>query len=219
MDPTTEHDVLIPAGSASLRGNLTIPQRAKGAVVFAHGSGSSRMSPRNRRVAWWLHQAGMATLLFDLLTPHEESDRANVFDIGLLGDRLLTATMWLREGMAQRLPVGYFGASTGAAAALRAAAELGDEIRAVVSRGGRPDLAGPRLAEVTAPTLLIVGELDPTVIEMNEAAMPQMRCPVELVIVPGAGHLFEERGALDHVARLAGEWFGRHFAAKDLPME
>jgi putative phosphoribosyl transferase len=219
MDATTEHEVLIPAGSASLRGNLTLPSGARGAVVFAHGSGSSRMSPRNRRVARWLHQAGMATLLFDLLTPHEESDRVNVFDIRLLADRLLTATMWLREAMAQRLPLGYLGASTGAAAALWAAAEFEDEIRAVVSRGGRPDLAGPRLAEVTAPTLLIVGELDRAVIEMNEAAMLQMRCPVELAIVPGAGHLFEEPGALDHVARLAGEWFGRHFAAKDLPVE
>ena len=219
MDPTSEQEVLIPAGSASLRGNLTMPSGAKGAVVFAHGSGSSRMSPRNRRVAWWLHQAGMATLLFDLLTPREESHRANVFDIGLLADRLLTATMWLRERMGHRLPLGYFGASTGAAAALWAAAELGDEVRAVVSRGGRPDLAGPRLAEVSAPTLLIVGELDPAVIELNEEAVRQMRSPVELVIVPGAGHLFEEPGSLDHVARLAGEWFGRHFAGKDLHAE
>jgi putative phosphoribosyl transferase len=215
VDPISQQRVLIPAGSVSLRGDLTVPAKSKGAVVFAHGSGSSRLSPRNRRVAWWLHQARLATLLFDLLIPSEESDRANVFDIGLLADRLLTATMWLREGMGAWLPLGYFGASTGAAAALRAAAKLGNEIRAVVSRGGRPDLAGPHLREVTAPTLLVVGELDRAVIELNQEARRQMRCPTELVVVPGAGHLFEEPGALDRVARLAGEWFGRHFVSEE----
>ena len=219
MRPSSEHEVLIPAGSVSLRGDLTIPPAPIGAVLFAHGSGSSRSSPRNRRVAWWLNQARMATLLFDLLTPLEERHRGNVFDVPLLGSRLQTATLWLemlwqQEGMADRLPLGYFGASTGAAAALWAAAELGNEIRAVVSRGGRPDLAGPRLAQVTAPTLLIVGELDPVVIVLNEQARAQMRCPTELVIIPGAGHLFEEPGALDHVARVAAEWFNRHFGTE-----
>jgi putative phosphoribosyl transferase len=188
-----------------------IPSNPKGAVVFAHGSGSSRASPRNRRVAWWLDQAGLATLLFDLLTGQEESDRSKVFDIPLLASRLSIATLWLREMISGRLPIGYFGASTGAAAALWAAADLGPDIRAVVSRGGRPDLAGPRLALVTAPTLLIVGELDLVVIELNQQARAQMRVPTELVIIPSAGHLFEEPGALDQVARLAAEWFNRHF--------
>jgi putative phosphoribosyl transferase len=207
----SEHEVLIPAGALSLRGDLTVPSSPKGAVVFAHGSGSSRSSPRNRRVAWWLNQAGMATLLFDLLTPSEELDRGNVFDIERLARRLLTATLWLREDTGDGLPIGSFGASTGAAAALWAAADLGSGIRAVVSRGGRPDLAGPHLAAVTAPTLLIVGELDQVVIELNQQARAQMRALTELVTIPGAGHLFEEPGALDEVARLAARWFDRHF--------
>jgi putative phosphoribosyl transferase len=206
-----ENEVLIPAGAVSLRGDLVIPTRARGAVLFAHGTGSSRASPRNRRVAWWLHQAEVATLLFDLLTAHEEGDRSNVFDIPLLASRLSTATLWLREMTAGELPIGYFGASTGAAAALWAAADLGPDIRAVVSRGGRPDLADPRLGLVTAPTLLIVGELDQTVIELNREAQAQLRCPNELVVIPGAGHLFEEPGTLDEVARLAAEWFNQHF--------
>jgi putative phosphoribosyl transferase len=211
VEEGSEHEVLIPAGAVSLRGDLTLPSSPKGAVVFAHGSGSSRNSPRNRRVAWWLNQAGLAMLLFDLLTPREEFDRANVFDIELLAGRLRTATLWLREGTTDRLALGYFGASTGAAAALWAAAKLGREISAIVSRGGRPDLAGPRLAQVTAPTRLIVGGLDQTVLELNRAAQAQLRCPNDLVVIPGAGHLFEEPGALDQVAWLAAEWFNRHF--------
>jgi putative phosphoribosyl transferase len=216
VEARSELDVLIPEGAVSLGGNLSIPADPKGMVVFAHGSGSSRASPRNRRVAWWLNQAGMGTLLFDLLTEQEEADRTNVFDIGLLGERLRTATLWLREGLEGRLPVGYFGASTGAAAALWAAADSDTDTRAIVSRGGRPDLAGPRLARVTAPTLLIVGERDPVVIELNEQARGQMSGPTEVVIVPGASHLFEEPGALDEVARLAVDWFDRHFGAQDL---
>lgn len=205
--------MLIPAGPVSLRGDLAIPPAAAGAVFFAHGSGSSRLSPRNRRVAWWLNQARLATLLFDLLTPQEERSREKVFDIHLLGSRLQTGTLWLQEEMGRDLPLGFFGASTGAAAALWAAAEMKGAIRAVVSRGGRPDLAGGRLAEVTAPTLLIVGELDPVVVELNAQARAQMSGPTEMVVIPGAGHLFEEPGALDQVARLAAEWFGRHLGS------
>jgi len=206
----TRHDVDIPAGEVSLLGDMTVPDGVAGVVVFAHGSGSSRKSPRNRQVAETLNHAGLATLLFDLLTPEEELDRSNVFDISLLANRLQAATVWVPQGTEDRLPVGYFGASTGAAAALWAAAELGHEISAVVSRGGRPDLAGPRLAQVPAPTLLIVGEKDREVLELNRQAQKAMRCPTELAIVPGATHLFEEPGALEEVARLATEWFAKY---------
>jgi putative phosphoribosyl transferase len=177
-------------------------------VVFAHGSGSSRLSPRNLQVARVLQGAGLATLLFDLLTEQEARDRANVFDIPLLGRRLLAATRFVAgHEPAAGLGVGYFGASTGAAAALWAAAEAGGTVRAVVSRGGRPDLAAERLAEVTAPTLLVVGSLDDTVIALNEQAAARLRCRHEIAVVAGATHLFEEPGALEQIARLAVDWF------------
>ncbi len=207
----TEVEVTIPAGAASLPGTLVVPAGALGVVLFAHGSGSSRFSPRNRAVAEHLQRGGLATLLFDLLTPEEGASRAAVFDIPLLGDRLAAATEWLRldrPGVAG-LPIGYFGASTGAAAALWAAADEGGGIAAVVSRGGRPDLAMARLARVSAPTLLIVGALDRAVIEMNEAARAAMVAECVLEIVPGAGHLFEEPGTLEQAAELAGAWFQR----------
>jgi putative phosphoribosyl transferase len=181
-----------------------------------HGSGSSRHSPRNRHVAQALNQARLGTLLFDLLTPDEELDRANVFDIELLASRLIDVTGWLtrfEEWPSQ--PIGYFGASTGAAAGLRAAADLGTYIASVVSRGGRPDLTGPRISDVVAPTLLIVGSLDTVVLDLNREARAQMRCETSLEIVPGATHLFEEPGALDQVATLARQWFVRHFQEAD----
>lgn len=198
----------IQAGAVSLAGDLALPARAEGVVVFAHGSGSSRSSPRNRRVAEALNEAGLATLLLDLLTAEEARERSNVFDIALLADRLVAAVHAV-GGLEQTsgLPVGCFGASTGAAAALTAAAELADIVRAVVSRGGRPDLARERLAEVRAPTLLIVGGADEDVLELNELAQRLLRCPNRLAVVPGATHLFEEPGALDRVAELAAEWF------------
>ncbi|MET8988025.1 dienelactone hydrolase family protein [Nonomuraea wenchangensis] len=195
-------------------GDLVVPDAAQGLVLFAHGSGSSRHSPRNRYVAGALNEAGLATLLFDLLTPEEEADRANVFDIGLLAERLLERTREAREHPdSAGLPIGYFGASTGAAAALWAAAQPGNDIAAVVSRGGRPDLAGPRLAAVRAPTLLVVGGRDPVVIELNQEAQQRLQAECRLTIVPGATHLFEEPGALDAVADLARAWFVTHFAA------
>jgi putative phosphoribosyl transferase len=198
-------------GTISLPGDLSIPDTARGMVLFAHGSGSSRASPRNRQVAGVLHEAGLATLLFDLLTPDEELDRANVFDIPLLAKRLRAATdWWTGRPEAVDLPFGYFGASTGAAAALWAAADLGRSVGAVVSRGGRPDLAGPRLPELIAPTLLIVGGRDEQVLELNEEARALLRCPSKLVVIPGATHLFEEPGALEEVARLATRWFLDH---------
>jgi putative phosphoribosyl transferase len=204
----------IEVGELRLPGDLTLPADAKGIVVFAHGSGSSRQSPRNRFVARALNEHGFATLLFDLLTQQEELNRANVFDVELLGGRLAEATVWLQSGpLAGQLPVGYFGASTGAAAALWAAAELGARIRAVLSRGGRPDLAKPRLAEVTAPTLLIVGGRDPVVIQLNREAQAHLRCENRLEIVPGATHLFEEPGALERVIELALGWFDAHLTA------
>ncbi|MGN6373334.1 MAG: alpha/beta family hydrolase [Solirubrobacteraceae bacterium] len=191
-----------------LAGNLTIPAQADGVVVFAHGSGSSRSSPRNRQVAHALNHAGLATLLFDLLTAEEARERSNIFDVALLAQRLTAAVRALSAPPETRdLPVGCFGASTGAAAALVAAAELTDEVSAVVSRGGRPDLAGERLADVRAPTLLIVGGEDREVLELNRLAAERLRCVNELAIVPGAGHLFEEPGALDRVAQLAIAWF------------
>jgi len=210
--PPRAREVRIPVGpAAAVVGDLVLPGSAGGLVLFAHGSGSSRHSPRNRQVAAALNERGLATLLLDLLTPDEELDRANVFDIPLLAERLVAATRWARtDAQIVGLPVGYFGASTGAGAALWAAAELGDEIRAVVSRGGRPDLAAPRLAAVRAPVLLIVGGYDDVVLELNRQARSMLRAPSELSIVPGATHLFEEPAALEEVSRLAGEWFGRH---------
>ena len=200
----------IPAPPVSLMGDVAVPAEAGGLVVFAHGSGSSRLSARNGQVAAALNERGFATLLLDLLTVEEERDRANVFDIELLSDRLVAATRWAAEqGETEGLPVGYFGASTGAGAALRAAAALGDGIGAVVSRGGRPDLAGGSLERVTAPTLLIVGGADRTVLGLNEQAAARLRCPHRIEIVPGATHLFEEPGALERVAELAGAWFAR----------
>ncbi len=192
-------------------GTLTLPRDALGIVAFAHGSGSSRMSPRNRQVAEALHRQGFATLLFDLLTADEELDRANVFDIPLLAARLVAATAWLgRQPETAELPLGLFGASTGAAAALIAAADLGPRIGAVVSRGGRPDLAAERLGEVTAPTLLIVGGHDIEVLELNRRAQRRLRCENDLEVVPGATHLFEEPGALETVSALAIDWFRGH---------
>jgi putative phosphoribosyl transferase len=186
--------------------------------VFAHGSGSSRHSPRNRFVAGMLNEAGLATLLFDLLSPEEELDRANVFDIEVLARRLGEVTTWLRDQPeTQEQAVGYFGASTGAAAALWAAAEPDARIAAVVSRGGRPDLAGPRLAAVTAPTLLIVGGEDHTVLDLNRRAEAQLRCESRLVVVPGATHLFEEGDTLQTAAELACDWFSDHLATRPRP--
>lgn len=207
-------DVVVAAGQARLPGGLAIPERALGIVVFAHGAGSSRTSPRNRYVAEQLNRAGLGTLLFDLLAADEAADRRAVFDIELLAERLVDATRWLRgQPGAARLPLGLFGASTGAAAALRAAAEPGADVAAVVSRGGRPDLAEPHLSAVTAPTLLIVGSRDHSVIELNRRAQAQLRCENRLVLVPGATHLFEEPDALTVVARLARDWFTDHLTA------
>ncbi len=204
----------MPVGPGGLSGHLTVPAAATGLVVFAHGSGSSRHSPRNRFVAAVLNRDGLATLLFDLLTPEEELDRANVFDIALLGDRLVEVTRWLRKDPAtSSLRIGYFGASTGAAAALWAAAEPDSAIAAVVSRGGRPDLAAERLAFVTAPTLLIVGGHDEVVLDLNRRARAQLRCERRLEVVPGATHLFEEPGTLEAAASLASGWFTDHMVA------
>lgn len=210
--PGSATGVRIPVdGSPELDGDLVVPDSAHGLVVFAHGSGSSRHSPRNRRVARALNERRLATLLLDLLTAAEELDRANVFDLGLLSGRLVAATRWAQqEPSLTALPVGYFGASTGAGAALWAAAELGEQIGAVVSRGGRPDLATSRLAEVRAPVLLIVGGQDGVVLERNREARRLLHTPSELAVVPGATHLFEEPGALEAVSRLAGDWFERH---------
>jgi len=213
-DPPRRDEVRIPvADGGHVVGDLLVPERAAGLVVFAHGSGSSRHSPRNRQVAAALNQAGHATLLIDLLTLDEERYRSNVFDIELLAGRLVAATRWVREQPdLHNLGLGYFGASTGAGAALWAAADLGEQVQAVVSRGGRPDLAAPRLADVRAPTLLIVGGRDDIVIELNRQALAQLRCEAELEIVPGATHLFEEPGTLEAVQRLAADWFTRHLA-------
>jgi dienelactone hydrolase len=203
-----DQEVTVGAGRARLVGHLTIPEDPIGMVVFAHGSGSSRHSARNRYVASVLNRAALGTLLFDLLTAEEEQDRARVFDIGLLAHRLIDVTDWLaRQQHASGLPVGYFGASTGAGAALRAAADPQVEISAVVSRGGRPDLAGAALGAVRAPTLLIVGGDDHVVLELNQRARAAMTCEVDVVVVPGATHLFAEPGALEKVAELARDWF------------
>jgi putative phosphoribosyl transferase len=216
--PPRDEEVEVHAGPVHLGGHLTLPEEATGIVVFAHGSGSSRHSPRNRYVASVLNQAGLGTLLFDLLTTAEEHDRANVFDIDLLARRLVDVTRWLRtRSDAGALPVGYFGASTGAAAALWAATEPGADIAAVVSRGGRPDLAGPRLAAVTAPTLLIVGGDDDVVLDLNRQAQARLRCESRLAVVPGATHLFEEPGTLQSAAELARDWFTSHLAAGPQP--
>ena len=211
--PDRDEDVEVEATGVRLAGHLTIPPDAAGIVVFVHGSGSSRHSPRNRIVATQLNAAGFGTLLFDLLTAAEEVDRANVFDIEKLASRLNDVTAWLRDQPGARsAPVGYFGASTGAAAALWAAAEPRARIDAVVSRGGRPDLAEPRLAAVRSPTLLIVGDRDEIVLGLNKQAQQQLTCENRLAIVPGATHLFEEPGALATVTRLARRWFTAHFA-------
>jgi putative phosphoribosyl transferase len=210
--PGWSEEVQPQAGTVSLAGYLTVPDDARGIVVFAHGSGSSRHSLRNRHVAGVLNEAGLGTLLFDLLTPEEEHDRANVFDIGLLADRLAEVTGWLRaQPRAAPAAIGYFGASTGAAAALWAAAEPSADVAAVVSRGGRPDLARPRLAAVTAPTLLIVGGRDEVVLDLNRRAQAELRCENDLAVVPGATHLFQEPGTLDAVAGLARDWFIGYF--------
>jgi putative phosphoribosyl transferase len=214
-DPLEPELVRIPIGEdLSIEADLVVPAAARGLVIFAHGSGSSRHSARNRFVAELLQRRGLATLLLDLLTPEEELDRRNVFDISLLALRLLTATDWAAAEPATReLPVAYFGASTGGGAALVAAAQAGAGVRAVVARGGRPDLAAPHLGAVRAPVLLIVGGNDRMVLELNREAAAQLRAPCEIVVVPGATHLFEEPGALDEVARLAGEWLVRRLAA------
>jgi putative phosphoribosyl transferase len=205
--------VHIPVGGATIEGMLEIPERATGLVLFAHGSGSSRHSPRNNYVAGVLRQAGVATLLMDLLTPQEDRDYARRFDIDLLTRRLLDAARWAQsQALTRDLPLGFFGASTGAAAAIEAAARLGEQARAVVSRGGRPDLASAEaLATVTAPTLLLVGGRDDGVIGLNQQAYDQLRCAKDMVIVPGATHLFEEPGTLEDVARQAATWFADCF--------
>ena len=215
---SVERTVRVPAGRAMLEGTLGLPRNAEGVVLFAHGSGSSRHSPRNRYVAEVLQQSGLATLLLDLLTPEEEAvdlrTRHLRFDIALLAERLVAATDWLVEQDDFRgLAIGYFGASTGAGAALVAAAQRPEAVGAVVSRGGRPDLAGDALGRVRAPTLLIVGGDDVPVIGMNEDAMARMRATVQLEIIAGATHLFEEPGALEEVARLAREWFIEHLVS------
>ena len=213
--PDCDLDVVIPVGDLRLEGHLHLPEPARGVVLFAHGSGSSRHSPRNRFVADVLYEAGLGTLLLDLLTPAEERDRANVFDIELLAGRLLAATEWVRQRPeAKSCRIGYFGASTGAGAALVAAADSHGGIDAVVSRGGRPDLAMSRLADVTAPTLLIVGADDVAVLEMNRNALAALQAPSELRVVEGAGHLFEESGTLAEAAILATDWFTRYLLAE-----
>jgi dienelactone hydrolase len=206
-----EEEVSIPANSVTLAGDLVLPRSSRSAVIFAHGSGSSRHSPRNKYVAGMLQEAGIGTLLFDLLTPREDAVYANRFDIELLSERLKASTHWLlKRPEAGAFTVGYFGASTGSAAALRAAAELGPLIRTVVSRGGRPDLAGPALARVTASVLLVVGGNDAGVIDLNRSAFGLIKAEKDLEIVPGATHLFEEPGALEEVTRLAVAWFKLH---------
>ena len=218
--PRRDEEVEVQAGGVRLAGHLTLPEHAIGIVVFAHGSGSSRHSPRNRFVAAKLNGAALGTLLFDLLTPAEEHDRANVFDIDLLARRLAEASRWLRSRpeMAS-LPIGYFGASTGAAAALAAAAEPEADIAAMMSRGSRPDLAAGRLSAVTAPTLLIVGGRDRVVLGLNLQAEAQMRCETRLVVIPGATHLFEEPGTLRAAANAASDWFVAHLASTPHPVK
>jgi len=221
MIVTTEaaNDILIPSGSRTLNGILHVPRRAQGIVVFAHGSGSGRFSPRNQFVARELEAGGLATLLLDLLVPDELEDRENVFDIELLATRLESAADWLSCQLKTRsLRQGYFGASTGAGAAFAAAAHRPNSISAIVSRGGRPDLAHSYLTAVKAPTLLIVGENDGVVLDLNKQAFRLLRCRRQLIEVPGASHLFEEPGTLEEVAQLAREWFVHYLGgSEDLP--
>jgi putative phosphoribosyl transferase len=210
-----QREVEIPSGRRRLSGILHVPAGAGGVVAFAHGSGSGRFSPRNQFVARVLEEGGLATLLLDLLEEEEAGDRAKVFDIPLLAERLHSAAQWLRQEPAtSALRLGYFGASTGAGAALVAAARDPVTIKAVVSRGGRPDLARDYLSAVQAPTLLLVGGCDDVVVELNERALRLLPCPKELVVIPGATHLFEEPGTLEEVARLAKEWFVRYLTAE-----
>lgn len=211
----TEHPVVIPCDDTQLDGLLHIPDGAKGIVLFAHGSGSSRFSPRNQFIARELQKIKIATLLFDLLTPDEDEIDSQTsqyrFDIGFLAERLINVTRWIQKNPAlKKMPLGYFGASTGGGAALVAAARAADSIRAVVSRGGRPDLAGESLRFVEAPTLLIVGGLDETVIQLNQQALNMLHCEKKLEIVPGATHLFEEPGTLESVSQLANGWFKKY---------
>ena len=214
----TERPIEVPSGQRRLSGILNVPPDARGVVAFAHGSGSGRFSSRNQFVARVLQEAGLATLLLDLLEEEEADDREKVFNIELLAERLQSAADWLNQDPATRtLRLGYFGASTGAGAALMAAARAPETIGAVVSRGGRPDLAGEYLPAVETPTLLIVGGNDEMVIELNQQALRRLRCPKELVIVPGATHLFEEPGTLEEVARLATDWFTRHLVPVGAP--
>ncbi|EMR03802.1 dienelactone hydrolase family protein [Cesiribacter andamanensis] len=205
----------IPVGRhIHLEGELILPDEATGLVLFSHGSGSSRLSPRNQKVARLLQRAGLATLLFDLLTEEEDQRYENRFDIALLAGRLVSVTRWAGNlNELQALPIGYFGASTGAASALMAAARLGEYVQAVVCRGGRPDLALPDLPAVTAPSLLIVGALDHEVVQLNETALARLSSPSRLEVVPGAGHLFEEPGKLEQVAQLAADWYRRYLQA------
>ena len=220
--PTSETHVQIPIAGGALEGLLTLPERSEGLVIFVHGSGSSRNSPRNRFVAQRFQSAGLGTLLFDLLTPPEEAEDwvtlNRRFNIPLLADRLVEAARWTagQPGVAGRR-IGFFGASTGAAAALVASTQPGVPVEAIVSRGGRPDLAGTALRKVTAPTLLIVGGDDWDVLQLNRNALSALRCKAELQVIPGATHLFEEPGTLEQVSRLAGTWFRRHLAHETAP--
>lgn len=212
--PLRDEEVWVAAGAATVAGHLKIPAHPVGVVVFAHGSGSSRSSPRNRYVADILYEAGLATLMFDLLTAEEEHDRANVFDIELLSQRLSDVTNWLaNQPDTAQLPLGYFGASTGAGAALAAAADPRVKVGAVVSRGGRPDLAGDKLRDVRAPTLLIVGGRDEVVLRLNQQAQNRIGTECELSVIPGATHLFEEPGTLEQAAKQARDWFIKHLTA------
>jgi dienelactone hydrolase len=215
MSQAFDQIVHIAADNIHIEGMLELPNNAQGIVLFAHGSGSSRHSPRNNYVARILHSGGMGTLLMDLLTPEEDMDDETRFDIPLLTRRLLAATDWLQtQYRLNQLPIGYFGASTGAAAALQAAAEPGNKISAVVSRGGRPDMAGAdALSRVNAPTLLLIGGLDDIVIELNQEAFSHMHCTKHISIIPSASHLFEEPGTLEKVAKLASDWF-KHYLIK-----
>ncbi|MEI6351609.1 MAG: dienelactone hydrolase family protein [Verrucomicrobiota bacterium] len=217
MAVQSEQEVIIPLGKLALDGELQIPRNARGIVLFAHGSGSSRLSPRNQFVARILREAGVGTLLFDLLTREEEVidsfTRHLRFDIALLAERLVGTARWLETvNEARGLKPGFFGSSTGGGAALVAAAQLGDAVGAVVSRGGRPDLASAWLPKVKCPTLLLVGELDEVVIELNQSALGRLTCPKELQLIPGATHLFEEPGTLESVAHRAAEWFTRYLS-------
>jgi putative phosphoribosyl transferase len=210
MDVQSNDEISIQVGKVTLKANLTIPDRAKGIIVFSHGSGSSRFSPRNRQVARFLQENSFGTLLLDLLTPEEDKQYNNRFDIDLLTSRLCHATEWLEEVKeAKNCSVGYFGASTGAASALKAASRF-HEIEAVVCRGGRPDLVMSDLHRVAAPTLLIVGGLDKDVLALNQQAYEQLTCSKHLEIIPGASHLFEEPGKMEKVSALAADWFSRH---------